>query len=235
MAYANARSIPISRRRSGGGTVVHDDGNLNFCFMRPRSEHDPLQNAALVAKVLNNEFGIRASVNQRADILVGGNKVSGAAYRISRNRAYHHGTLLIDSDLERLRRLLKSPMRERLQASGTKSVPASVANLQTFYAGELRAADVMQAIGEYYLQTLQRNVTRVQPVSSSQVELDCGGMQAERGELCSHEWVYGKTPRFMFDLARYNGPVLRFHLAKGAVVDRITVEEGRKGVLMREF
>lgn len=219
VAYAATHGIPIARRRSGGGTVVHDEGNLNFCFMRPRTEHEPLKNAKLVATVLRNEFGIKASVNERADILVDGKKVSGAAYRISRDRAYHHGTLLIDADLERLSRLLKSPHTKDIEAMGTKSLRVSVTNLGDHYSGTLLASDVMEAITEYFA----RRDARLQALSVTQVELDCGGVQVERGVLSSREWVYGQTPRFTFDLF-HNGAVLRFHMAKGTIINNITIQ-----------
>lgn len=225
VAYAAANGIPIARRRSGGGTVVHDGGNLNFCFVRPREEHEPLSNAKLVASVLREDFGIKATVNERADILVDGMKVSGAAYRISRNRAYHHGTLLINSNLDRLRRLLKSPLNNGLSAMGTRSIPSPVTNLSDHYSGAIDAATVVDAIAERF----SRTNAFVVPLSPTQVERDYGGMQAERGELCSHGWVYGKIPRFSYDY-RIGDALLKIEVAKGAVVAGITVETANGGL-----
>lgn len=218
--YAAANGIPIARRRSGGGTVVHDEGNLNFCFVRPREEHEPLSNAKLVASVLREEFGIKAVVNERADIVVDGMKVSGAAYRISRDRAYHHGTLLINSNLDRLRRLLRSPQNENLTAMGTQSIRSPVTNLSEHYSGVMDTSTVIDAIAERFLRTN----AFVVPVSPTQVERDCGGMQAERGELCSHAWVYGKTPRFSYDY-RIDGALVKLDIAKGATVSGVSVEK----------
>eukprot|EP00177_Eucheuma_denticulatum_P001007 GFKZ01001834.1.p1 GENE.GFKZ01001834.1~~GFKZ01001834.1.p1 ORF type:complete len:365 (+),score=45.36 GFKZ01001834.1:820-1914(+) len=219
VAYAAAHNIPIARRRSGGGTVVHDEGNLNFCFVRSREEHEPLSNAKLVASVLREAFGIRAVVNERADILVDGKKVSGAAYRISKGRAYHHGTLLIHSNLPRLRRLLKSPLSDGLVALGTKSVPSPVTNLNGHYSGTLHTRDVIDAIADRF----SRTNAHVIPITPADVERDYGGMQAERGELCSHAWVYGKTPRFSYDY-RVDDHVFKFEIDKGTVVSTVSVQ-----------
>lgn len=223
VAYAATHGIPIARRRSGGGTVVHDEGNLNFCFMRPREEHEPLENAKLVASVLHTEFGINAQVNSRADILVDDKKVSGAAYRITRNRAYHHGTLLINSNLERLKRVLKSPLSSTIEAMGTKSVRSPVTNLCEHCDGDLRPGAVIDAIAERF----SRTQARVVPVSSALVEREYGGMQAERGELCSHAWVYGQTPKFSFSLQVDDSLILKFDMAKGALVVRVTVQQDK--------
>lgn len=219
VAYAARHGIPIARRRSGGGTVVHDEGNLNFCFVRPRSEHEPLSNAKFVAGVLREDFGIKATVNERADILVEGMKVSGAAYRISRDRAYHHGTLLINSDLDRLRRLLKSPQSNGIQAMGTASIRSPVTNLCDHYSGSIDATTVVDAIADRFVRT---NAT-VTPLSPTHVERTYGGMQSERGEVCSHAWIYGKTPRFTYDL-QVDDFILRFEVDKGAVVSRVRAD-----------
>lgn len=218
VGYAASHSFPLARRRSGGGTVVHDEGNLNFCFIRPREEHDPLYNAKFVATVLREDFGIEASVNHRADILIDGKKVSGAAYRISKNRAYHHGTLLVNSNLDQLRRLLKSPLRAGIKAMGAKSVPSPVTRLTDHYHEELNLEDVTQAIAKRY----SDKSCQLRTVCSEEVEAMCGGMGKERGELCSHDWVYGQTPRFssVHDIGNVR---IQFEMRKGAIVDNITL------------
>lgn len=219
VAYAAEHRIPIARRRSGGGTVVHDEGNLNFCFMRPREEHEPLSNARLIASVLREEFGIIAQVNDRADILVDGKKVSGAAYRLSGSRAYHHGTLLINANLDRLRRLLKSPLKDGIKALGAQSVPSPVTNLCDHYDGDINTNLVIDAIAERF----SRTNANVQSLSVAHVERDYGGMQAERGELCSHAWTYGKIPRFSYEY-QIGDMSVKFEIAKGAGISDIVVK-----------
>lgn len=218
VAYAAANGIPIARRRSGGGTVFHDEGNLNFCFVRSRDEHEPLSNAKLVASVLWEAFGIKASVNDRADILVEGLKVAGAAYRISKDRAYHHGTLLINSNLDRLRRVLKSPLSDDLEALGTQSIRSSVTNLSRHCSQAIDTSMVIDAITDRF----SRTNAKVISVSPGLVEREFGGMQAERGELCSHAWVYGKTPRFTYT-SRIDKDLLKFEVDKGTIVSKATL------------
>lgn len=219
IAYASANGIPIARRRSGGGSVFHDEGNLNFCFVRSREEHEPLSNAKLVASVLHEAFGIKAGVNERADILVDGMKIAGAAYRISKDRAYHHGTLLINSNLDRLRRVLKSPLSDDLDVLGTQSIPSSVTNLSQHCSQPIDTSMVIDAITERF----SRTNAKVIPVSPDLVERECGGMQAERGELYSHAWVYGKTPRFTYTY-RIDDDLLKFEVDKGTVILNVTFE-----------
>jgi lipoate-protein ligase A len=98
------------RRQSGGGTVYHDLGNTNYSIMMPRGEFDMRRSAQLVCDALRRHLDIPASLTNRNDISVKERKVSGSAYRIIQHRAFHHGTMLIDCDLQRLHRYLYAPL-----------------------------------------------------------------------------------------------------------------------------
>lgn len=74
----------------------------------PRDEFDRRTNAELVCRGLH-QLDIPAAVNSRHDLVIGDKKVSGSAYKLVNARAYHHGTMLIDSDLKALGRYLKPP------------------------------------------------------------------------------------------------------------------------------
>ena len=67
---------------------------------------------------------------------MGGRKVSGSAYKLSLGKkdgsgrkSLHHGTMLIDLDLEALDRYL-SPNKAKLQSKGVESVVSRVMNLR---------------------------------------------------------------------------------------------------------
>jgi lipoate-protein ligase A len=72
----------------------------------------------------------------RNDICVGDRKVSGSAYKLSLGKkdgsgrkALHHGTMLIDLDLNALQRYL-SPNKAKLLSKGVESVISRVMNLK---------------------------------------------------------------------------------------------------------
>lgn len=126
--------VVLARRQSGGGAVYHDLGNTNFTFMSPRNEYDKDRNFGIIIKALE-KFGITAEQSGRNDILVDGKKVSGSAFRMTTQRAFHHGTLLIKTDMGKLPQYL-TPDKTKLQSKGVKSVASRVANL-TEYASAL--------------------------------------------------------------------------------------------------
>lgn len=119
--------IKVARRFSGGGAVFHDIGNVNYSVMMPKDVFGRRWAADLVCSALQ-PVNAELFVNERNDILLGDCKVSGSAYRIVRERAYHHGTMLLSTDLDKLGNVLRSPV-EILEAPTVSSVRSKVANI----------------------------------------------------------------------------------------------------------
>ena len=118
----------LARRLSGGGAVYHDLGNLNFTFLMCKEDYD-LDKQVEVIKEACALAGIRAEKSGRNDLLADGRKFSGNAFYQDKVHAYHHGTLMVDVDKEKLGRYL-SPPKAKLQAKGVASVRSRVVNLK---------------------------------------------------------------------------------------------------------
>ncbi|KAI4121931.1 MAG: hypothetical protein LQ341_007356, partial [Variospora aurantia] len=150
--------IKMIRRRSGGGTVFHDLGNLNFSIICPPATFHRDKYAEMVVQAIR-KTNPRARVNERHDIVLDpgeplntvdrpdpedthrtayayGNgtleprKVSGSAYKLSRLRALHHGTCLFNSpNISGISEYLRSPARPYMKARGVESVRSPIANI----------------------------------------------------------------------------------------------------------
>ena len=70
-------NVNLARRKSGGGAVYQDLGNLTFCFITPHSPNIDFKiiNTEILIKSLKN-LGINAEFSGRNDLLVNGKKVS---------------------------------------------------------------------------------------------------------------------------------------------------------------
>ena len=91
----------LARRSSGGGAVFHDLGNLNFTFLARSDHYDVDRQLEVVLRALS-ACGVPAEKTGRNDVTAEGRKVSGNAFYSAKDRSYHHGTLLVDVDMERL-------------------------------------------------------------------------------------------------------------------------------------
>lgn len=114
-ANLEADGVPYFHRDSGGGTVIHHPGNLNYTFIVPKSllpTISPTNAIRLFTGVLVRALAhldIRAERTGVSDVTVDGVKISGNAARFKSRALLHHGTVLLTSELARMERYLKVP------------------------------------------------------------------------------------------------------------------------------
>lgn len=117
----------LARRLSGGGAVFHDLGNLNFTFLVPTEDYD-LQKQQRVLLTACRALGVPAELSGRNDLTADGRKFSGNAFYHNGHRSYHHGTIMVDVDGQKLSRYL-TPTKAKLESKGVASVRSRVVNL----------------------------------------------------------------------------------------------------------
>lgn len=180
----------LARRLSGGGAVFHDLGNLNFTFLMHDADYD-LDRQFDVILAACRRLGIPAEKSGRNDLLSDGKKFSGNAFYHSQGRAYHHGTLLVNADMEKLSRYL-TPSKAKLEAKGVSSVRSRVTNLSALCPGldcEQLRRQLKIAFGQVYGLTPE-------PVSFTSQDLQ--EIAENALSLGSWQWCYGPRLPFSF-------------------------------------
>ncbi|KAM5181248.1 lipoyl amidotransferase LIPT1, mitochondrial [Mantella aurantiaca] len=188
------KGIGLARRRSGGGTVYHDLGNVNLTFFTSKKKYDRMENLHLVIRALNElEPFLNVQATQRYDLLLDGKyKISGTAAKLGRTVAYHHCTLLCDADSSLLPLVLQSPYTG-IQSNATPSVPSLVRNLSQAHLS-LTCETVMDSVAKQYSLGYD-NKPHVHVVDPTD-ETIFPGVSRKKQDLCTWEWIYGKTPKF---------------------------------------
>ena len=143
----------IVRRFTGGGAVYHDSGNLNYAIsLRKGNNIVPDDNLQTMFHRLSEgavwglrNLGVRAEFQPANDIQVEGKKISGAAGSIKWNAIFHHGCILVNSDLAILGKVLNVP-RAKLEDKHVASVQKRVTTVRDELGREVYTTDVRDAI-----------------------------------------------------------------------------------------
>lgn len=132
MEFCRKHDVRVVRRKSGGGCVYSDMGNVMVSYISRRGDVSEIFERYLDAMAdCLASFGVEAIKSGRNDILVQGRKVSGNAFHQLPDRSIVHGTLLYDTDFDALEESIRPPV-EKLERHGVASVRQRVENLRTF-------------------------------------------------------------------------------------------------------
>lgn len=192
-----AAGIQLARRRSGGGTVYHDLGNLNLTFFASKKAYDRRRNLKVVTDALRRlrpQLDVQAT--DRFDIVLDGRyKISGTASRLCRSTSYHHCTLLHSADGSALSAVLR-PSCPGILSNATPSVPSPVTNLSD-HAPSLQWEELVEGLEQQY--RTEFGVVAPSALVDPSDEAAFPGIGRMAAELRDWDWTFGRTPGFSLD------------------------------------
>jgi lipoate-protein ligase A len=221
LPFVYDKQIPVVRRLTGGGTVFHDKGNINFTFVKNSNEVGKMINfrkyAGPVLECLK-ALGLPTEFSPRNDIFIEGLKVSGNAEHVDqkRKRVLHHGTLLFKSDLEILALALKTDP-ERFLDKAVNSVRSQVTNIVGYLKNPITLdAFFDHAFGfvfastpdakHYYL--TKNDVTEIEKLAEEKYR--------------TWDWNFGYSPRYGLQRTVFlndQSVEISLHIEKGLIVE----------------
>lgn len=179
----------LMRRKTGGGAVFHDLGNLNFSFIVPYELYDQARQFSVLQRAVA-QYGLQTEVSGRNDVLCQGRKFSGNAFSKGRNQRLHHGTILIRTDVDVLQRYLKVKPA-KLQKHGVASVQSRVVNLSELVP-EITSKNIIPHLISAFEQEYG---APLQTLSFDEV-VKAPEVQTLYAEFASPDWKYGKWQQF---------------------------------------
>ena len=176
----------IARRLSGGGAVYHDLGNLNFTFILPKAEFD-ISRQLMVINMAASLFDIPVQPSGRNDLLAGGRKFSSNAFYKAGYSAYHHGTMMIDTNTDVMTHYLTGSQRKLEKYGPTRTV--NLKQLQT----ELTVEGMQEALYHAFA-----HVYKHSPVLLDEYMLDAPTLGRLAEQFSSEDWIYPTSAQYSF-------------------------------------
>ena len=215
--FVKEKDITVARRLSGGGAVYHDLGNLNFTFITDADRTKGIDFAAFCEPVCRalRSFGAPVEISGRNDMTVEGKKFSGNAQYIKEGRVMHHGTILYDSDLQMLSKVLK-PGEDKIQSRGIKSVQSRVTNIRPYMKTDMGIEGFWTAIKSYMMDSFKMKEYILGPEQNAAVE------ELREKVYSQWSWNYGRSPSYTVRKARR---------IEGCGKVEILLDIGREGII----
>ena len=212
--FVRTHQIPVARRLSGGGTVFHDPGNVNFTFIRNVANISEVNFKIFTIPVIEalRKLGVEAYTTGRNDLLIDGKKISGNAEHVHRNRVLHHGTLLFDSRLEALKGALKVDL-SKFEDKAVQSNRSEVTNIANYLS---KSISVEEFTGFLFAE-ISQNYTEFQvyePIAADITAIE--KLSIEKYQ--TWDWIFGYSPRYRFTNT--------LNTANGAIYVNLLVEKG---------
>ncbi|WP_313163014.1 lipoate--protein ligase [Sedimentibacter sp.] len=210
-------NIKAARRNTGGGTVFHDRGNLNYSVITDYDKNKFIDYDQFIIPVINalNSIGVKAEKRRTSDIAIDGKKISGSAQTIKGNRALHHGTLLFSADLTMLHDLLKTT-EGKIESKSVKSVRSIVTNIRDHLIDTAINIDEFQKM---FSDAMFSGNTEKYEINQEQIE---SVNELVENKYSRWEWNFGASPDFYFEKeSAVAGDVIKVNLnvKKGIVTE----------------
>jgi|SRR5690554_1710989 len=217
--YIVKNHIPLIRRNSGGGTVYHDLGNLNFTFItQSKGNINNYKRMTEKIRTALNKLNIPIEFIEKSDMKINNLKVSGNSQYLFKDKLLHHGTLLFDANLEHLNNAIKQK-NESIESIGVKSNRSVVANLKDYT--ELS----IDALKTYLLDEIvgPNNIIELSSTDIKKIEL----LKEER--YLSYAWNYGQSPRSIIQktLGDYQ---IKVRVSYGHIEEALIIHNGTLSV-----
>ncbi len=193
--YVKKNRIKVARRLTGGGTVYHDLGNLNFSIIKNGQEGELVNFKKFITPIITilNELNLNAIQGEKNDILIDNKKISGNAEHVFKSRILHHGTLLFNSQLNKLTEAIKVKTG-KYNDKAVQSNRSEVTNIVNYLNPPISIDKFISYVFKFFLQSIPG--TKEYNFSNKDIE----NIQALYSEKYNTwEWIYGYSPKYLFE------------------------------------
>ncbi|MBO4236064.1 MAG: lipoate--protein ligase [Firmicutes bacterium] len=187
----DAQHMNVVRRLSGGGTVYHDEGNLNFTFIVNKGNSPDFDFSIFVVPIIDalRSLGVDAEFSGRNDITINGLKISGNSQYVKGGRVLHHGCIMLDSNLDKVKDAL-NVKEAKFESRSVKSVRSRITTINANAPRKI----IMQEFKDAIKKQVFKNEDVKQHFLTPEDERAVEKLMREKYE--TWEWNYGSNKKY---------------------------------------
>ncbi len=222
MDYVNSKNIAVVRRISGGGTVFHDLGNLNFTFIKNGHEGHLVDFKKYTLPILEvlQQLSVNAKFQGKNDLTIDGKKISGNAEHIYKKRVLHHGTLLFSSVIDDLQLALKTDP-QKYTDKAVKSIRSRVTNIKEHLGENMDIMEFRDLIFQHIMKIFPHSKAyELSPYDTKSIN------KLRKEKYLTWEWNFGYSPKYDFKKSfNVNGELIQVYLnVSGGIIQMARID-----------
>ncbi len=194
LPYTLHNNIPVIRRISGGGTVFHDLGNINYTLISLSKDNSTLVDfrkfTQPVIEFLKT-FHINAGFEGKNNLAVSKLKISGNSAHVFKNKTLYHGTLLFNTNLDSLEKSI-TPSTPDIEDKAINSVRKEVVNISK-YLPDTSTSEFLQKFKDFMI-----NFFNIKEISSLSEDSKNEILKLVNNKYKTDDWTFGYSPSYVF-------------------------------------
>ena len=213
--FVNQHKIPVIRRISGGGTVFHDIGNINYTLITQSEIQENLVDFRKFTKpmiLFLKEFGLESQFEGKNNLTLNGKKFSGNSAHVFKKRVMHHGTFLFETQLDMLEKII-NPLQNNVEDKSIASIQASVTNISDHLKEKMNLESFKKRMTDFFINYF--DIETRQNLTPDMIE-EVQNLATEKYHTWA--WNYGYSPKYRFSNEQKT--------ALGPVKVNLSVKEG---------
>lgn len=218
--YIHSNKIPIFRRLTGGETIFHDLGTINYSFIVKNTKENKNNYNIFLDPIVDFliELGVSSSIDSLGDLCFDGLRMSLNTQTFNHNRLIHHGVLFFNTNLEKLDLVLDTPDLNEFEFDKVKVKHNGITNLKEYIKEDL-------SIKQFKKLLLSKLIG--EDLSNKKYVLDYSDKtkinKIAKEKYNTWEWIYGKSSDFIIK-KEYDLRMMITLIIKEGVIDRVSID-----------
>ncbi len=218
--YTHKNKIPVYRRLTGGETIYHDLGTVNYSFIvRDVKEHLNKYNIFLdpFIKILN-DLGVPSHLESDGDICLEGLRISANTQTYHRNKMIHHGVLFFNTNLDILDQVIEVPTKNEFEYDKIKTNHNGITNIKEYLKEDLSIKQFKKYLLDKLIgEDLRDKQYKLDYIDKTKIK------KIAKEKYSTWEWNFGESPEFIIKKEFDNRMMITLIVNKG-IINKVSID-----------